>query len=376
MFTKTEAYPSLFKLGAGGETREWFLEFGETAEGQGGYRSFSGIVDGTLTDSGWTHTQAMNVGRSSETNSVEQARAEITAHYEKKRKRGYFDSIEEIGNVPFTKPMLATDVAKVKGFDYKDAYTQPKLDGIRCLVMENGMWSRTGQRITTLPHIYNALAPYFAIDPDAVFDGELYNHDLKDDFNQITSLVRRETVTQDQAADAERLIQYHMYDMVSEEPFADRVDTLAKAWAQLGAPQQLQLVPTTTVSSKEDADKAYAAAAEAGYEGLMIRANVPYQHTRTKALLKRKEFDTDEFEVKEVLEGEGNWRGYAKKFVIKLKDGTTAGAGVRGTQADLAALLINPEKPTWATVRYFGMTPAGKPRFPVVIDYGTGKRND
>jgi hypothetical protein len=49
---------------------------------------------------------------------------------------------------------------------------------------------------------------------------------------------------------------------------------------------------------------------------------------------------------------------------------------VRGNQAQLKALLESTEKPTWVTCRYFELTPDGVPRFPVVIDYGTGKRDD
>ena len=93
-------------------------------------------------------------------------------------------------------------------------------------------------------------------------------------------------------------------------------------------------------------------------------------------LLKRKEFITDEFDVVSVLEGSGNWSGYAKHFELKLEDGRTFRSGVRGNQALLKDLLEQEVKPTWVTCRYFELTPDGVPRFPVVIDWGTGVRND
>jgi len=61
---------------------------------------------------------------------------------------------------------------------------------------------------------------------------------------------------------------------------------------------------------------------------------------------------------------------------LKLPNGTEFGSGVRGNQAKLKELWETDTKPTWATLRYFEMTPDGIPRFPVVIDYGTGARED
>jgi hypothetical protein len=93
-------------------------------------------------------------------------------------------------------------------------------------------------------------------------------------------------------------------------------------------------------------------------------------------LLKRKQFITEEFPVVTMLEGQGNWAGHVKKFALVLPSGETCGAGVRGTQEVLKKLWETGESPTWATLRYFGLTPDGVPRFPVVIDYGYGERSD
>ena len=53
---------------------------------------------------------------------------------------------------------------------------------------------------------------------------------------------------------------------------------------------------------------------EAGYEGQMIRKDAPYECKRSKNLLKRKEFITEEFKVVKVVEGQGAWTGYVKRF--------------------------------------------------------------
>jgi ATP-dependent DNA ligase len=108
----------------------------------------------------------------------------------------------------------------------------------------------------------------------------------------------------------------------------------------------------------------------------MIRIDQPYENKRTKNLLKRKEFLTDEFQVEKMLEGQGNWQGCVKHFVLKLNENTVFQAGVRGDMDTLRAMWDKGEKPDWVTLRYFTPTPDGVPRFPVVIDWGKGKRED
>jgi ATP-dependent DNA ligase len=109
----------------------------------------------------------------------------------------------------------------------------------------------------------------------------------------------------------------------------------------------------------------------------MIRIDAVYQEDkRSKYLIKRKEFLSEEFTVLEMTEGQGNWAGHIKQLVLQLPDGRKFGAGIRGTQEVLSNLYKNGKKPDWATVRYFTPTPDGIPRFPVVVDWGYGTRND
>ena len=67
----------------------------------------------------------------------------------------------------------------------KPKYSQPKLDGIRAIGRPDGLWSRKGEPITTVPHIIEPIQK-LARRYDVIFDGELYNHNLKDDFNYIS----------------------------------------------------------------------------------------------------------------------------------------------------------------------------------------------
>ena len=55
--------------------------------------------------------------------------------------------------------------------------------------------TRNGKVIDAVPHILESLRAFFISHPEAILDGELYNHDLKDNFNKITSLVRKQKPT-------------------------------------------------------------------------------------------------------------------------------------------------------------------------------------
>ena len=92
-------------------------------------------------------------------------------------------------------------------------YTQPKLDGIRCLVNKHGMNSRSGKPINSCPHIFEALEQFVKDYPNITLDGELYNHELKSDFQKIVSLVRKVKCRPEEIAESAELVEYHIYDM-------------------------------------------------------------------------------------------------------------------------------------------------------------------
>jgi DNA ligase-1 len=268
--------------------------------------------------------------------------------------------------------------------DHRDKLTfplfcQPKLDGIRALISRHGAFSREYQRHLNVDHILAALAPAFAEYPNLQFDGELYNHDFKDDFGRISSIVRKQNPTPDQRAEAAKYLQYHVYDIADDTlPFADRFYLMGNLLDDMPGP--VVRVSTYEALSHNALDLVYGTYLEWGYEGQMVRTNTPYEFDkRSKALLKRKEFLTDEFKLLRIEEGNGNWAGYAKRVVFELPDGRECGAGIRGNQERMRALLAVGILPADAavTIRYFTPTPDGMPRFPVAIDFHlAGGRKD
>ena len=369
---------TLYKRDSKGSVRIWK---GEVASDNDNFywRAISGLEDGKQVESGWKIVEQKNVGKTNETSLQGQAEQEMLADFNKKLERGYFRSKEEIDTFDKIKPMLASKYEDAKlDFDKNEYYTQPKLDGIRCIARKNGLWSRAGKEIVAVPHVMEALTVFFDKYPDAILDGELYNHKLRDDFNKITSLVRKTKPTDDDIKESKELVEYHVYDVIQmpdkeENFFSDRIGWF---YGQ-GFSGSVQAVETRRVLDQDQIDRNYGDDIEDGYEGQMIRINALYeQNKRSKSLIKRKEFITDEFTVVGVEEGKGNWAGHIKRFVLSLPDGTQFGAGVRGTQDIMKAMFESNETPTWATLRYFTPTPDGIPRFPVVIDWGVGQRED
>ena len=371
--------PTLYKRDTNGNIRELTVEYSNGV--LNATRTIAGIKDGNLVTSGWKDATGKNTGKANATTDAEQAQKEAKAMWDKKVEKEYFEDINLVDTYDKFKPQLAHDYSKLDVGQRMqlDMICQPKLDGIRCIAIKDGLFTRAGKEITTCNHIHNALKDYFEKNPTDILDGELYNHELKADFNKITSLVRKVKPTQAEAEECAKLVQYHIYDITGPEwegmPFEDGNLHLEDVIGNLDYRQPLQFVETVYCNSQTELDEMYAVWTEQGYEGQMVRNNQPYENKRSKNLLKRKEFITEEFDVVEVLEGSGNWAGYAKHFV--LTDGTnTFKSGVRGNQQTLKELLEQEVKPTWVTCRYFERSPDNIPRFPVVIDWGIGERND
>lgn len=362
----------IYKRDTVGKTRTWQYE----VEGDS-YRTIAGIEDGNLVTTGWTKCKPKNEGRANATTAEQQAQAEAHAEEAKKLKREYRMAKHLLDLVPVG-PMLAQDYAKLKKPLKFPVYAQPKLDGIRAIINKNGAFSRELQPHYNCDHILAALAPVFAIYPDVTLDGEFYNHTLKDDFNTIVSVVRKQKPTAEQKAEAAKLIQYHVYDLPSNDRFGKRSFDLKalSALHKLELSGSVVIVPTVKVGTQDLLDHLNGEWIQMGFEGQMVRLDEPYDFdSRSKSLLKRKEFITEEFPIKRIEEGNGNWAGYAKRIVLDV-EGNEVGAGMRGNQEFAKALLANASNYKFATTRHFGRTPDGSLRFPVAIDFHLEGRVD
>lgn len=368
----------LYKRSKLGKIQQWSI----IVEG-GRFQTHEGFVDGQITASEWTQCKEKNIGNAKGTTIEEQAVKEALAKIQKKKDQGYVETIEEAKSpIERISPMLAH-----KWEDYKDKLSdkklacQPKLDGIRCIATQNGLFTRNGKPIVAAPHIWEEVWQLFIglEDIGLKFDGELYNHELKEDFNTITSIVRKQKLSQEDLNKSKQLLQYHIYDIdVSDRDFVSRMIAL-KSLIELKDYKYLKVVPTYFYDRESfdlyDLDIMYSEYLEKGYEGQMIRlVESNYENSRSKNLLKRKEFMDEEFEILDIEEGVGNRSGMMGRIKFKMKNGKQFDSNARGTYEYFKELLVNKENyiGKMATVRFQNYTPDGSVRFPVMIDI----RND
>ena len=386
----------LYKKTTIGKTQTWEIEVSGNK-----FRTISGQSDGKKITNNWTVCEGKNVGKKNATTGEEQALKEAEAKHKKKLEAGYHLNLKNISKKRFYEPMLAQDFKnknrnKEVMFSIDESgvgapvFSQPKLDGIRCIAMREGLFTRSGKEITAVPHIYEELEPFFEKYPNAVLDGELYNHAYKDDFNKIIHLVRKQNLTDEQLEESKKMIQYHIYDApvigdsiagnkcwTEKDSFSDRTSVLDAQFANLKPNQgdvdywksPLVIVETIEIHGREQLDRCYEDYIAAGYEGQMVRLDGPYENKRSPRLLKRKEFIDEEYTILGYEEGEGNRTGTIKHFKFKNKEGREFSSNVKGTFEYLTKLFKNADELIGkeATIKYFNLTPDGVPRFPYVI---------
>jgi ATP-dependent DNA ligase len=352
-------FPVLYKYTQKGQVQQWQI----VVDGSSFY-TIEGIVGGKMTTSPPTICLPKNVGRSNESSSTEQAELEAKARHKKKLDAHYNEVLTTARS--FKEPMLAKKFEDYPPTFKERTFIQPKLDGLRGMNENNTLNSRNGKPYSC-PHLFQ---------DSASFDGELYNHALKDDFNKIVSLCKKTKPTPEDLAETEEKVQYWTYDFPDHEGvFSERYQALLDQVAlehERKSPwiHHFVVVPTYEVFSMEDIQNYHDQFLAEGYEGSIVRTDTGfYEGKRTKQLLKLKDFQDDEFEIVSVEEGVGTRAGMAGYLVVKLEDGRTCKSNIKGGFDFYKELLIDREKLVGktATIQYFSRTPDGFLRFPVAI---------
>ena len=267
------------------------------------------------------------------------------------------------------KPMLAYPVS-AKPIDYsKPTFIQPKLDGVRCVIQyEAGKvtaYSRTGKEWKNIDHILFNLEPWFVLNPNVILDGELYNHNLRDDFEKIISLVRKTKPTDEARLEAAQYTEFHCYDIIDEtKTFEERNTFIGQTVPRNHC---IKHVPTNLVFREDDAKVYHQRNLDAGYEGSIVRTNDAYHCKRSHNLRKFKDFSDAEATLTGWVEGKGKRIGTIGKFTAIDDEGNEFGMPVM----DKFEWLQNnfDFMKTWvgqrATFTYFERTKANSYRHPL-----------
>lgn len=391
-------YPTMYRLDAKGKRREWY-----GCIIKGGVVTSHGTVDGIKIISEPYVVELNGSGR----NFIEQAALELRSRYEVKNRKEGFRFPGEMTSYN-RKPMLAQDWHKRPPSTklFYPVAVQPKLDGIRCLVMEDPdtceirYRSRTN-KLYDFGYLFdeeiNAMLPFF---PSQVeLDGEMYIHGTK--LQNIASIVAMKST----AADLPNLkgakkkhveetlklreehLKYNIFTIITAKdlPYEDRNDILLKAFEagekSLGRPfEKLVLVPDHIADSMEEIEElSDEYVNELGYEGVMIYKlglSLPknkikesyYVSSRSFNLIKFKPFFDEEMEIIAVKGGKGKSAELAGCTVVD-SDGITHEVNIAEDDAVRHRIYLNPKLVIGkdATVKHYGRTEDGKLRHGNII---------
>lgn len=319
-------------------------------------------------------TTGKNIGKANETTPEQQAQAEAQSQWEKKLKKGYVqnkadaqdDKVDTNAITGGVDPMLAKSYDKDSKKVSYPAYVQPKLDGHRCIaICKDGtvtLWSRTRKRINSMPHIVKWLEENVANHGgDIILDGELYNHDYKDRFEELTSKIR-----QSSPQPGHEIVQYWVYDIVTDDPFSTRVKEVEMI-NELTPSGPVVGLATFEVTDEADMIQKFGVFIDQGYEGLMVRNTAGvYKGKRSSDLQKVKMMQDAEYEIVDVVSGRGKMEGLAI-FRCVTEDGREFGAKMKGALDDLRKYLDNKDDyiGKQLTVQFQKFSAEGTPIFPV-----------
>ena len=388
-----KTFPTLYKRAKTGTIQFWSLS---VIDHQGGYpeiRKTSGklntqnpVIHGEFVKEG------KNLSKSNETTALQQALSQAESDWKKKRDEGY-KSLSDLGasivqnkpgfyasskgfyNLQETLEMLLpqfnTDASGnvkpmlAKAVDWKKVkypcMVQPKLDGVRCLmIVQHGVGvtfiSRSGKEYTTLEHIRKDVVNNLdGSTGNFILDGEIYSSELT--FQEIIAAVKK------QRADSLKL-KFRAYDVVNDEIQDERWQT-TKRLVQAILSTHITYVDTFEVDTQEEVKQLHDKWVSEGYEGAMVRhlTGLYGQGQRSSDLLKVKEFDDSEFKCITLEKGQRDEDLIAvcvygdKEFRAKL-------IGNREYKAELwkNGHLVSGKM---LTVKHFGWTDDGLPRFPI-----------
>ncbi len=379
-------YPVLYKKTSTGAIQTWEVLVC-WIEGVANVVNYYGQRGGKIQESYEQVLEGKNVGKANETTAIAQARAQAKSRWEKQLKKGYVESIEDaeagktddiIGGGVF--PILAHKFAE-QGHKIKyPALAQPKLDGHRCTSQNEEihsfheghmnqvtLWSRTRKIIPALPHLNAAIAEHCDLER---LDGELYHHDYRENFEDLTSFIRQEV-----PKEGHEVVQYHVYDIPDENLTNRERYEILESLRPLFENTPIKIVESVIVNNEDELYAYLDDCLARGYEGCMVRNfDAKYKFKRSYDLQKLKKFDDDEFRIINVKVGtKGSMAGKAVFICEKYRDeqpipdGETFDCKLKGKMDDLKTYADDPSLVIGKilTVKFQGYTKYGKPRFPV-----------
>ena len=379
---------SLYKRDKNGKIRIWSIVYNDNS-----YWTISGIYpDGKMQTTVPTFVVQKNVGKANETSLQEQVEKEVASKIQFQLDHGFtyeIPSEEKQFEVSLADKYSDRQEKGKLNFPY---ICEDKLDGIRAYIQQIDnkivIKSRGHKEFVSVPHIKEAtfIKEFFAEYPNAILDGELYNHELKHDFNKIVSLVKKTKPKEKDLEESANLVQYHCFDSYyPDEPFLTYKERKSRVTAIMNSiPYSYEdcvvlvgsdckitdEVVFNEVNNEEEVEMQLINSLLCGYEGIMLKKDVPYFFGRSFDMLKYKKFHDTEYLIVDFEEGKGNLSGVAAAVICATESGEKFKAGVTGNQDYARNLFKNRLNYVnkLATIKYQELTPikdgkGGVPRF-------------
>ena len=360
-------FPILFKQNKDESIQQWKIWTAGDA-----IHTTYGKVDGKLQTS-VKRVCGKNIGKRNETTGNQQADADATSIWKKKKDKGYFLSTQEAkANLVFL-PMLAHTL-KDKGKLKFPLCVQPKLDGLRCLAKWEGdrikLFSRGGKEYV-IPHLAQSLQ--YIINPGQVLDGELYIHGLPR--QDISALVKKHRDQEyKETGYSSKDLQYWIYDNFYLDKLDESFETRFKALRQLNVDhKKTRIVLTAEINNIEAMNSLHSTFTKhKGFEGTILRLSpggYELAH-RSRNLLKYKDFQDAEFKIIGFTQGVGKFVG-AVVWVCETSDCKPFNVVPKGTFKQKQEFYTNGAKylGKQLTVKFQGLSNDGIPEFPVGLDF-------
>jgi hypothetical protein len=325
--------------------------------------------DGTTSAVQWSDAyavEAKNVGRLNETSVEQQAYLEIERDFKKQTDKGYAEVGQESEVLPL--PMLAHKFSDKGHKVVWPAFVQPKLNGQRMLFDGKKGWSRGGKIIIPecIAHIQEEIGE---LPEGVILDGELI-------LPGNPLLQKTMTAIKKFRPELSPTLVYWVYDIIDPtRTFSERFDFLLKTLPRKSGSfhsNHVVITPTQKVDNPSDVLYLHGQCVIDGFEGSMVRFDLGGYDIghRNNQLQKVKDFVDAEFEVLNITEGGGRFKG-AAIFVCKATETETFTCVPEGDMNYRRELYNNRESilstQQFLTVRYQELSKDGVPIFPVGV---------
>ena len=264
-------------------------------------------------------------------------------------------------------PMLAHRYNEKKGDIKFPCFVQPKLDGVRCVVVGNKLYSRNGNRFPVLPHIENELKLYNK--NNLILDGELFTDDIN--FEKIVGLVKKYKKSEEDEKNSLK-IYLNVFDYIdSKLPFNKRLINLNQFFEKNKNMKYIKQVKTEECAQEKNIEEFLEKYTKEKYEGLIIRnkSGLYEENTRSVHLQKLKKFIDEEFEIIDYTTPDQGKEVGCVIWICRTKEGKQFSVRPSGNYQERKKLYREAKKyiGKMLTVRYQELTNGHVPRFPVGV---------